>query len=96
MERLASMMLSIEKRLTLQENERNIANQESRLTTVDIVPERASVPDEPLTMEGQTRSWPDRKTPPQTCQKIIQEAGESEDVIGNSSYNDADKQMKNM
>lgn len=96
MERLATMMASIEKRLTLQENERNVANQESKLMTVDVVHDRTSMLDAPLKMESRPRTWPDQTTPPQTRRKTIQPAGDPAELIDNINDTDAGKQIKHV
>jgi len=77
METLVTMLLSIEKRLTLQKTQRNITSQESRVPNVDTSAHALSMPEEQLTMEPRPRTWPDRMTPPQTHCKRIQRAAKA-------------------
>jgi len=76
-ETLATMLLSIEKQIILQETQRNITNQESRVPNVDTSAHALSMPKEQLTMEPRPRTWPDWMTPPQTCCKTIQQVAEA-------------------
>jgi len=76
-ETLATMLLSIEKKIILQETQRNITNQESRDPNMDTSAHAPSMPKEQLTMEPRPRTWPDQTTSPQTHCKTIQQAAEA-------------------
>jgi hypothetical protein len=60
METLATMMLSIDKRLRLQENQNNIVNQETIYPTTYIRGNGPSTPEEQLTTNSVAKVWPDQ------------------------------------